>query len=95
MEEYEQTLHDKEYTGRTISLQELELKISEINDVPGDAGIISSGKTTVETSKVVYYLARADKILDTESTRLRVLRDIKKTPLLDGSKTAKTSMYSS
>ena len=45
--------------------------------MPGDAEYYKQWKNAVETSKVVYYLARADKILDTESTRLRVLRDIK------------------
>jgi len=76
-EEYEQTLDEKRYTGRTIKLSDLELKVSEINDVPGDSEYYKQWKNAVSKSEVVYYLARADKIVKNERTRARVLRDVK------------------
>ena len=76
-EEYEQTLDEKRHTGRTISLADLDLKVSEINDVPGDTEYYKQWKSAVVRSEVVYYLARADKIVKNQSTRARVLRDVK------------------
>jgi hypothetical protein len=76
-EEYEQTLDEKRYTGRTIKLTDLNLKVTEINDVPGDSEYYKQWKSAVWNSEVVYYLARADKIVESEHTRARILRDVK------------------
>lgn len=76
-EDYEQTLAEKRHDGRKIKLADLKLKVSEINDVPGDTEYYKQWKRAVERSHVVYYLARADKIMKSKKTRTRVLRDVK------------------
>lgn len=76
-EKYEQTLSEKRVAGRTISLADLNLKVAEINDVPGDKDFYKQWKEAVVRSDVVYYLARADKVLSSGSTRKRVLADVR------------------
>ena len=76
-EDYKQTLSEKRHEGRTIRLAELELHVSEINDVPGDKEYYKQWKAAVLKSDVVYYLARADKLLSHKATRKRVASDVR------------------
>ncbi len=76
-EDYEQTIGEKRHEGRKIRLADLDLKVSEINDVGGDTEYYKQWKRAVVRSDVVYYLARADKIMKSKKTRTRVVRDVK------------------
>jgi GTPase SAR1 family protein len=76
-EDYKQTLSEKCLEGRTIQLTELELNISEINDVPGDKEYYRQWEAAVVKSDVVFYLARADKMLKHKATRKRVSTDVR------------------
>jgi GTPase SAR1 family protein len=76
-EKYEQTLSENRLDGRTIQLSELKLKVSEINDVPGDKDFYKQWKEAVNRADIVYYLARADKALQSADTRKRILNDVK------------------
>lgn len=76
-EEYEQTLSEQTLKGRKLKLSELKLKISEINDVPGDKEFYHKWKSAVTRSDLIYYLARADQIIEQTENRKRVHSDIK------------------
>jgi GTPase SAR1 family protein len=76
-EEYEQTLAEKKFPGRTLKLSDLKLTINEITDLPGSKDFYNKWKAAVTKSHLVYYLARADWIMDKTETRKRVLADVK------------------
>lgn len=75
--EYEQTVHDKTFKGRRISMEELELEICEINDVGGQKKYYPQWKRAVNRSDIVYYMARADWMMEKAEHRIRVLADVK------------------
>jgi hypothetical protein len=76
--EYRMTNVAEKNPGRRFSLQDLDLKIKDIVDVAGEKESYAEWKKEFDQSDIVFYLLRADRLLDGDkSVEERVRNDLK------------------
>lgn len=74
-ENYEQTTSAEKATGRRFSLKDLDLKIDDTLDVPGDSSHYADWKEVADRADLVLYLLRADRLLASDDEVEERVRD--------------------
>lgn len=76
--EYKQTLGPDKASKRRFQLEELNIKVKETRDVPGDKAAYGVWKERYDEADVVFYLLRADRLFaGDDHVEARVLNDLR------------------
>ncbi|HEV7368291.1 GTPase domain-containing protein [Arenibaculum sp.] len=74
-ENYEQTTSAEKASGRRFSLKDLDLKIDDTLDVPGDSSHYADWKEVADRADLVLYLLRADRLFAGDAEVEERIRD--------------------